>query len=1129
VILGTRKNNLKSIIVIGFSVVSCLIQTIVLANQWPMAGHDHRHTGQTEFNGPKKPKLKWKFDGSFRYEPVIGSDGTVYTVGGYGVNGLYAINQDGSLKWIFPHEGSKESPAIGPDGTIYFLGTNYPDEKLITYLYAVSQDGTLKWKSRLGQSTQPNLFTIGSDGSIYTGLCTFKWDPYFYSIDTTYYYAINQNGSQRWSTAVQDENSCSALTPPAVGSDGSVYASYGLHSGILFALDSDNGQIKWRLDLGYGLYDQGPPVPSVGLDGTAYLFRNSYLYAINPDSSIKWKVLNKGKSSSWATAAAVGSDGTIYSPSSFPMTETSSTFGISAYHSDGSLKWKAPIKLDSGIALSGNGIVYISSYGYLYNAPGWYALDSETGKILWYFPVQDPADGGASPVIAADGTVYFSGYTGLYAFTETEQQEKDTDGDGLLDSWEINGVDTDGDGNTDLDLPAMGADPQHKDIFIQADYMDADKGICIFGYCFGGHPSHKPKAEALQLVIDAFAKAPLSNPDGSPGIHLHIDAGPDSVMNPVTNESWGERSEAKSMPHKNELGSCDQVIKGSCISYGWGEFSQIKNTNLSALRKSVFHYVVFGHNIGKAGNSGISRDVPSSDFIVSLGGFYGSVGSISEQAGTFMHELGHNLGLRHGGSDDVNYKPNYLSIMNYSFQLRGLRIDGIDGWFDYSANILRDLNESAVDEATGVIVGVPNKVYGTRYYCGAGEHIENDAKSVDWNCDGDKDDTGISGDINHDGNNNQILLGHNDWSKIRFDGGGIGQLGSAASLPEKTDSKEITPEEDSLMSKTYAVNVTAPGHLVVLPGQSYAYKYEVVNRGENLDTYALEMSSAMGWVKPETVPANVTVDPGRSTTLEVSVDIPPGTLSGMQDTLVLKATSDANPKIMDSATTVTTADNLDVDGDGVPNQVDNCPAIPNPDQADSDGDGVGDACTNNLNNLTQSPLANAGPDQAVGEGSSVTLSGIGSSAPAGRSITYAWTQTSGPPVTLSNSASASPVFKAPFVLRDVMLEFQLVVSDGAVSSVADQTSVTVKDLGASLHGIVNGSSGPIEGAVVKLRGRKQKTLRTVTDAGGFYAFIGLPDGKFQARVSKRGFKMVKKTFRLNGEDRDKGFSLRQKK
>ncbi len=39
-----------------------------------------------------------------------------------------------------------------------------------------------------------------------------------------------------------------------------------------------------------------------------------------------------------------------------------------------------------------------------------------------------------------------------------------------------------------------------------------------------------------------------------------------------------------------------------------------------------------------------------------------------------MHELGHNLGLQHGGADDWNNKPNYLSVMNYLFQQDGLTV-----------------------------------------------------------------------------------------------------------------------------------------------------------------------------------------------------------------------------------------------------------------------------------------------------------------------------------------------------------------------------------------------------------------------------------------------------------------------
>lgn len=47
----------------------------------------------------------------------------------------------------------------------------------------------------------------------------------------------------------------------------------------------------------------------------------------------------------------------------------------------------------------------------------------------------------------------------------------DTDGDGLPDVWEKEGLDYDGDGKIDVDLPAMGADPNIPDIFVEVDWM----------------------------------------------------------------------------------------------------------------------------------------------------------------------------------------------------------------------------------------------------------------------------------------------------------------------------------------------------------------------------------------------------------------------------------------------------------------------------------------------------------------------------------------------------------------------------------------------------------------------------------------------------------------------------------
>jgi hypothetical protein len=91
------------------------------------------------------------------------------------------------------------------------------------------------------------------------------------------------------------------------------------------------------------------------------------------------------------------------------------------------------------------------------------------------------------------------------------------------------------------------------------------------------------------------------------------------------------------------------------------------------------HYVIFGYeqsldckNPGPSGQA----ELPGRNLLVSLGremqlGFTPAQMTLIV-AGTFMHELGHNLGLHHGGLDDTNYKPNYLSIMNYLFQTAGV-------------------------------------------------------------------------------------------------------------------------------------------------------------------------------------------------------------------------------------------------------------------------------------------------------------------------------------------------------------------------------------------------------------------------------------------------------------------------
>jgi hypothetical protein len=407
----------------------------------------------------------------------------------------------------------------------------------------------------------------------------------------------------------------------------------------------------------------------------------------------------------------------------------------------------------------------------------------------------------------------------------------DSDGDGLLDEWETNGVTIDPDGDGPLppkfiDLKAMGADPQKPDIFLQIDWMECAQagGDCVSGDTHG----HKLDPAAIKKVVDAFAASPYTSPTGSVGISLHVDQGPSSTLNFASNKPWGQLSQAKALQHVNRLSTttgCGAQIPCSTSTtcmYDWGPFEAIKNAEfISTGRVPIFHYIISGHDHDNTTSSGISRGIGASDLIVSLGSWPGpgNTGSINEQTGTLMHELGHNLELHHGGGDDVNFKPNYLSIMSYAFQTKGVIKSGDAGTFDYSRTMLADLTENNLDEPSGLGGGAAG--YGTRRFCASSGEFTPvaDARGpIDWDCDGDTTGTHVSSDINSDGCHN-TLTGFNDWANVKLKGGAIGLAGAVANLPMQTEPDLLTVELDRQIvpigvPPTPTPNVAAPTPMV---------------------------------------------------------------------------------------------------------------------------------------------------------------------------------------------------------------------------------------------------------------------------------------------------------------------------
>ena len=92
------------------------------------------------------------------------------------------------------------------------------------------------------------------------------------------------------------------------------------------------------------------------------------------------------------------------------------------------------------------------------------------------------------------------------------------------------------------------------------------------------------------------------------------------------------------------------------------------------------------------------------------------------------------------------------------------------------------------------------------------------------------------------------------------------------------------------------------------------------------------------------------------------------------------------------------------------------------------------------------PTADAGPDQTVEEGASVTLDGSASSDPENANLTYTWNQTDGQTVTLTltGDTTATPTFTAPENLSaNAVLVFSLTVNDGTSDSTPDPVRIGV--------------------------------------------------------------------------------------
>ncbi|MEZ5337456.1 MAG: PQQ-binding-like beta-propeller repeat protein [bacterium] len=342
--------------------------------------------------------------------PVVDSLGTSYVSSAAGE--VLAIDSDGNELWSF-QTGLEHSfsLSISPEG----------------YLYAAGREGGL---FVFGERIAPRDFTA-SDGT-YQEEVHLQWtglpDASGYGIE---YRSADGNSPPDWTalyeTAGPDATQFSHTPDAPAGNEAAFGNQYDYRVRALYAgadpgpwSDPDSGSMqeswtRWGHDLrnsnqalvdgpdsshrrwGYSGVTFAHCSPVVAGDGTVYVGSfDSFLYALNPDGSLKWRYQTGDKIGS---TAAIGRDGTIY-------------FGsydgrLYALNPDGKEKWSRGYgnSISSSPVIARNGNIIFTDRGDHVNAM------SPEGDYLWSVDATAIIKG--APAVGGDDTIYIGGHDGM--------------------------------------------------------------------------------------------------------------------------------------------------------------------------------------------------------------------------------------------------------------------------------------------------------------------------------------------------------------------------------------------------------------------------------------------------------------------------------------------------------------------------------------------------------------------------------------------------------------------------------------------------------------------------------------------------------------------------------------------
>jgi hypothetical protein len=355
-------------------------------------------------------RIKWRLKLADQYvpnRPIVGSDGTIYTMGSFGH--VYAVNRDGTVRWV-------ASPTGGVSGTLALLKNGNLVVGGGGGVQALSSvDGSRLWSFPL-QTPLVAGPSVGPDGNIYAA------DDSRWSQSVIGAFILSPNGDLLWSGgkyyrrgggwtpqevkfggnhAYFWSDYSSTTDPDVLGGLNALYLGGGLDwrvtDGVGILPDAHpNGNVAhfrpstiemwnaqggtiWSQNLGqFGGQEQGEAV--VASDGRTY-FRtiNAKLHAISPSGQVLYSKLIGGIVSNHVVRPDANQIALQYQPN----------FGLPAqiqgYDKNANLQWSQELPIEFGVAIVCYNLMTYDPAGTIlyFGTAGPYTAASEAQSYLY--------------------------------------------------------------------------------------------------------------------------------------------------------------------------------------------------------------------------------------------------------------------------------------------------------------------------------------------------------------------------------------------------------------------------------------------------------------------------------------------------------------------------------------------------------------------------------------------------------------------------------------------------------------------------------------------------------------------------------------------------------------------------